>query len=53
MHVTLKSKKLILCSLLKEFCENNDFDLISHDNINVKRHVNKRKLHLNDTGRDI
>ena len=27
----------------KEFCENNDIDMISHDNINVK-------LHLNDKG---
>ena len=25
-------------SLLKKFCENNSIDLISHDNINVKRH---------------
>ena len=27
-----------LNSLLKEFCENNGIDLISHDNINVKTH---------------
>ena len=37
-------------SLLKEFCENNGIDLILHDNINVKRHLNKGKLHLDDTG---
>ena len=37
-------------SLLKEFCENNGIDLILHDNINVKRHLKKGKLHLNDTG---
>ena len=36
--------------LLKEFCENNGIDLISHDNISIKRHLKKRKLHLNDTG---
>ena len=36
--------------LLKEFCENNVIDLILNDNINVKRHLNKGKLHLNDTG---
>ena len=37
-------------SLLKELCENNGIDLISHHNINVKRHLNKEKLHLNATG---
>ena len=37
-------------SLLKEFCENNGVNLILNDNINVKRHLNKGKLHLNDTG---
>ena len=36
-------------SLLKEFCENNCIDTISHD-INVKKHLNKGKLHLNDKG---
>ena len=48
MYVTQKLKKFD--SLLKEFCENNGIDLVSHDNIIVKRHLNKRKLHLNDTG---
>ena len=28
-------------TLLKEFCENNGIDMISHDNINVKKHLNK------------
>ena len=37
-------------NLLKEFCENNSSDTISHDNINVKKHLNKGKLHLNDKG---
>ena len=35
-------------TLLKEFCESNDTDMISQDNINVKKHLNKGKLHLND-----
>ena len=35
-------------TLLKEFCENNGIYTISHDNVNVKKHLNKRKLHLND-----
>ena len=34
-------------TLLKEFCENNSIDTISHDNINVKKHLNKGKLRLN------
>ena len=38
-------------TLVKEFCENNGIGTISHDNINVKKHLNKGKLHLND--RDI
>ena len=37
-------------SLLKQFCENNGIDLILHDNINAKRHLNEGKLQLNDTG---
>ena len=37
-------------TLLKEFCEKNNTDTISHDNINVKKHLNKGKLHLNDEG---
>ena len=39
-----------LNNLLKAFCENNGIDTISHDNINVKKHSNKGKLHLNDKG---
>ena len=34
-------------TLLKEFCENNTIDTNSHDNINVKKHLNKGKLRLN------
>ena len=37
-------------TLLKEFCENNGIDTISYDNINVKKHLNKGKLHLIDKG---
>ena len=37
-------------NLLKEFCEDNSIDTISHDNINVEKHLNKGKLHLNDKG---
>ena len=37
-------------SVLEEFWENNGIDLISHDNISVKRHLSKGKLHLSDTG---
>ena len=37
-------------SLLKEFCEKNGIDLITHDSINFKRHLNKGKLPLNDAG---
>ena len=37
-------------ALVKEFCENNGTDTISHDNINVKKHLKKGKLHLNDKG---
>ena len=37
-------------TLLKEFCESNGIDTISHDNIIVKKYLNKGKLHLNDKG---
>ena len=37
-------------TLLKKFCENNGIDTVSHYNINVKKHLNKGKLHLNDKG---
>ena len=39
-----------LDTLLKGFCKNNGIDTISHDNINVKKHLNKGKLYLNDKG---
>ena len=37
-------------TLLKEFCENNGIETISHCNINVKKHLNIGKLHLNHKG---
>ena len=36
--------------MLKEFFENDGMDTISHNNINVKKHLNKGKLHLDDKG---
>ena len=36
-------------TLLREFCENKGIDTISH-NINLKKHLNTGKLHLNDKG---
>ena len=45
-----KTKVEKVNSLLQEFCENDGIDLILHDNINAKRHLNKGKLHLNETG---
>ena len=35
-------------TLLKKLCKNNGIDTISLDNINVKKHLNKAELHLND-----
>ena len=37
-------------TLLQEFCEDDGTETISHDNINVKKHLNKGKIHLNDKG---
>ena len=37
-----------LNTLLKEICENNGIETISHDNINMNKHLSKGKLHLND-----
>ena len=45
---TYNTKAEKVNTLLKEFCENNSIDTISHDNINVKKHLNKGKLHLNN-----
>ena len=47
---TYNTKAEKVNTLLKEFCENNGIDTISHDNINVKKHLNKGKLQLNDKG---
>ena len=45
---TYNAKAEKVNTLLKEFCDNNGVDTISHDNINVKKHLNKGKLHLNN-----
>ena len=36
--------------ILKELCNANNVGMISHRNINPKRHLNRRRLHLNDPG---
>ena len=35
---------------LEEICAEKDIAIITHSNINPKRHLNKNKLHLNDAG---
>ena len=45
---TFNAKAEKVNTLLKEFCDNNGIDTISHDNINMKKHLNKGKLHLNN-----
>ena len=45
---TYNTKAEKVNTLLKEFCENNGIDTISHDDINMKKHLNKEKVHLND-----
>ena len=45
---TYNTKVEKLNTLLKEFCENNGVDTISHNNIKVKKHLNKGNLHLKD-----
>ena len=36
--------------ILKELCEANNVGMISHRNINPKRHLNRSRLQLNDAG---
>ena len=36
--------------ILEELCNANDVGMISHRNINPKRHLNRSRLHLNDVG---
>ena len=45
---TYNTKVEKLNTLLKEFCENNGVDTISHNNIKVKKQLNKRNLRLKD-----
>ena len=43
----LNEKAKEVNTFLKEKCKENNFDLISHFNINPYRHTNARGLHLN------
>ena len=36
--------------ILEELCKSNNVSMILHRNINPKRHLNRSRLHLNDTG---
>ena len=36
--------------ILEDLCNANDAAMISHRNINPKRHLNRSRLHLNDAG---
>ena len=36
--------------ILEQLCNANNVGMISHRNINPKRHLNKSRLHLNDAG---
>ena len=36
--------------ILEELCKANNIGIISHRNINPKRHLNRSRLHLNDAG---
>ena len=36
--------------ILEELCKANNIGMISHKNINPKRHLSRSSLHLNDAG---
>ena len=36
--------------ILEELCNANNVSMISHRNINPKRHLNRSRLHYNDAG---
>ena len=36
--------------ILEELCKANNVGMISHRNVNPKRHLNRSTLHLNDAG---
>ena len=46
----LNAKPKEVNTFLKEKCEESNFDLISHFNINPHSHTNARGLHLNNYG---
>ena len=33
-----------------DFCKVNNIEIISHKNVNPKRHLNRGRLHFNDSG---
>ena len=46
----IKKKKVEVNIIFEELCKANNIDIISHRNINPKRHLNRSRLHLNDAG---
>ena len=45
-----KKKAAEVSIILEELCNTNNVGMISHRNINPKRHLNRSRLHLNDAG---
>ena len=45
-----KKKVDEVSTILEELCKANNVGIISHRNINPKRHLNRSRLHLNDAG---
>ena len=35
---------------LEKLCERNNIEIVSHRNVNPKRHLNRGRLHFNDSG---
>ena len=44
----MKINKKQMKSILEVLCNANNVGMISHRNINPKRHLNRSRLHLND-----
>ena len=50
-HAMMKIKKEDEVNIiLEELCKANNYGMISHRNINPKRHLDRSRLHLNDAG---
>ena len=47
---TVSEKKGEVNAHLEEICAEKDIVIITHCNMNPKRHLNKSRLHLNDAG---